>query len=91
MWYICYDKITGDVRRIIELSSQAKADAIQKYRMSEALKEKPAVKVIPEPSPESLPSKTEKEITLDILGLTQSDLDNIKKIKSIETEIASLK
>jgi hypothetical protein len=91
MWYICYDKETGEVRRVIELSSQAKADAIQKYRMSEALKDKPDVNVIPEPSQEVLPIKTEKEKVLEILGLTQTDIDNIKKIKSIETEIASLK
>ena len=31
MWYVCKDRKTGDVRRVIELATQEKADVITKY------------------------------------------------------------
>ena len=79
MWYICYDKVTDEPRRVIQLATQEKADAIKKYRVSEPYIKIPLVDIIPEVADAP---KTEKEKALETLGLTQSDLDNIKKSAS---------
>ena len=89
MWYICYDKVTDEPRRVIQLATQEKADAIQKYRMSEPYDKEPDVKVIHEST--ATPNvETEKEKTLKTLGLTQDDLDNIKRINTIESKVETL-
>ena len=35
MWFVCYDKETDEVRRVIKLATLEKAMAIQKYRVEE--------------------------------------------------------
>jgi hypothetical protein len=58
--------------------------------MSEALKEKPDVKVVPEPILLDA-VKNEREKALEVLGLTEEDLNNVKSISVITKDVSDIK
>jgi len=90
MWFICRDRQTNEVRRIVELSSTDKAYAISKYVMEGPFDKRPDVSIVPiEPIPVS--NDPFKERILASLGINEDDVANIKDISKIKTDVDNLK
>ena len=82
-WYVYRDKVTNKAKRLAELSSQAKADAIDKYNVS-LLNEPDRPTIEAEIEVEKANDLAAKKVLGDYEKLIQKEVDLDVKVKAIK-------
>jgi len=86
MWFVCRDKETSEIRRVVKLATVQKAQDISKYDLEEiAEKEVPAYRsqIVLEPTVEV---QDRVDVLEDKINVIKSDLE--ARIKAIEKGIS---